>query len=88
MYHSKLRVEVEGTSILVIMRGTCLRARYRRQEAPWLATDEFGPDDPDAPMTMAEFRGLAWTAANETARQLGWIKSYEEVHHTLRQDRI
>jgi hypothetical protein len=87
MYHSNLRVEVEGTSIFVAIRGTCLRARYRRQEAPWLATDEYGPDDPDAPMTMAEFRSLAWTAANETARRLGWIKSYEEVHHTARHDR-
>ncbi|MGD8422779.1 MAG: hypothetical protein PVG31_03835 [Methyloceanibacter sp.] len=79
MYQSKIRVEVKGTSILVAMRGTCLRARYRKQE---------GPDDPDAPMTLAEFRGLAWTAANETAQQLGWIESYEEVHHKSKQDRM
>ena len=84
MTHSSLKVEVHGTTILVAMRGTCLRAKYRRQEAPWLATDEFGPDDPDAPITIAEFRSLAWTAANETARRLGWIKSCEEVHHTAR----
>ena len=84
MTHSSLKVEVQGITILVAMRGTCLRAKYRRQEAPWLATDEFGPDDPDAPITIAEFRTLAWTAANETARRLGWIKSCEEVHHAAR----
>ena len=88
MSHSNLRVEVHGTSILVAMRGTCLRAKYRKQEAPWLATDEFGPDDPDAPITLAAFRSLAWTAANETARRLGWIKSCEEVHHTANNDKF
>jgi hypothetical protein len=80
MTHSNLSVEVQGTHILVVLRGTCFRAKYRRQEAPWLATDEFGPDDPEAPITLSEFRNLAWTAANETARQLGWIKSYDELH--------
>jgi hypothetical protein len=31
-------------------------------------------------MTLSEFRSLAWAAANETARGLGWIKDYDELH--------
>ena len=41
---------------------------------------DFGTDDPEAPITLSEFRSLAWMAANETARELGWIKSYDELH--------
>jgi hypothetical protein len=80
MTHSNLKVEVQGSHIVVVLRGTCFRAKYRKQDAPWLATDEYGPDDPDAPMTLSEFRNEAWTAANDAARQLGWIKSCDELH--------
>jgi hypothetical protein len=85
MTHSNLSVEVQGTHILVVLRGTCFRAKYRKQEAPWLATAELGPDDPEAPMTLSEFRGLAWVAANETARGLGWIKGYDELPKAAKQ---
>jgi len=54
MTHSKLKVEVQGSYILVAMRGTCLRAKYRRQEALCLAVDEYGPDDPEATITFFE----------------------------------
>jgi hypothetical protein len=80
MTHSNLTLEVQGTHILVALRGTCFRAKYRKQDAPWLATEEYGPDDPGAMITLSEFRNLAWAAANETARQLGWIKSCDELH--------
>lgn len=56
MTHSNLSVEVQGNHIIVFLRGTCFRARYRKQEAPWLATDDFGTDDPEAPITLSEFR--------------------------------
>ena len=85
MTHSNLSIEVQGTHILVVLRGTCFRAKYRKQEAPWLATAELGPDDPEAPMTLSEFRSLAWVAANETARGLGWIKGYDELHKAAKQ---
>ena len=55
MIHSNLRVEVQGSYILVAMRGTCLKAKYRKQEAPWLAMDEYA-EDSEAPMTFKEFR--------------------------------
>ena len=80
MTHSNLKVEVQSTHIVVVLRGTCFRAKYRKQDAPWLATDEYGPDDPDAPMTLSEFRNVAWRAADDAARQLGWIKSCDELH--------
>ena len=86
MTHSNLRVEVLGNTIMVAMRGTCFRAKYRKQEAPWLATDEYGPDDPEAAVTFSEFRNLAWQAANNRARQLGWVTSSEDLHATAERD--
>ena len=53
--------------------GTCFRVKYRKQEAPWLSVQEYGPDDPDATITLSEFRALAWAAANDKARELGWL---------------
>ena len=85
MTHSNLTVEVQGTHILIVLRGTCFRAKYRKQEAPWLLTEEFGPDDPEAVISFSEFRNLAWAAANETARQLGWVKSCGDLHQETKQ---
>ena len=74
MTHSDLvKVEVQGWDIFVAMRGTCFRAKYRKQEAPWLVAREYGPDDPGARVTLSEFRAIAWRAANDKARELGWI---------------
>jgi hypothetical protein len=47
--------------------------KYRKQEAPWLIAQEYGPDDPGATITLSEFRALAWAAANDKARELGWL---------------
>jgi hypothetical protein len=84
MTHSNLKVEVEGPYVLVVLRGTCFRAKYMKQNAPWLATVEYGPDDPGAAITSSEFRALAWEAANEMARQLGWTKSCDELHRAAK----
>jgi hypothetical protein len=83
MIHSNLRVEVQGSYIVVAMRGTCLRAKYRKQDAPWLAMDECA-EDSEAPITFKEFRTLAWEAANEKARHLGWVKSCDELHEAVK----
>ena len=84
MTHLNLTVEVQGTHILVVLRGTCFRAKYRRQDAPWLVVEEYGPDDPGAPITLSEFRNSAWVAANETAHELGWTKTCEELHRATK----
>lgn len=69
----ELKVDVRGSEISIAMRGTCLRVAYRKGDAPWLVCAEHGPDDPGAIVTLAEFRALAWAAANAKARELGWI---------------
>ena len=83
MTHLNLRVEVQGPCILVTMRGTCLRAKFRKQDAPWLAMDEY-TEDADASVTLKEFRALAWEAANEKARELEWVRSCDELHEAVR----
>ena len=83
MIHTNLRVEVQNSYILVAMRGTCFRAKYRKQDAPWLAMDEYA-EDPEASITLKEFRTLAWEAANEKARHLGWVKSCDELHEAVK----
>ena len=83
MIHSNLKVEVQGPYIVVAMRGTCLRAKYRKQDAPWLAMDEY-VEDSEAPISFKEFRTLAWEAANEKAHHLGWVKSYNELHEAVK----
>ena len=84
MTHSNLRVEVQDPFILVAMRGTCLSAKYRKQDAPWLAPEEYG-EDPEATITFSQFRALAWEVANEAARQIGWIRSCNELHEAVKQ---
>ena len=58
MTHLNLRVEVQGPYILVTLRGTCLRAKFRKQDAAWLAMDEY-KEDLEASITFKEFRTLA-----------------------------
>jgi hypothetical protein len=41
--------------------------------------DEYA-EDPEA----SEFRSLAWEAANEKARHLGWVKSCDELHEAVK----
>jgi hypothetical protein len=69
----ELRLDVHGPEISICLRGTCLRTTYRKGDAPWLVCTELGPEDPDARLTLNEFRALAWSAANTKARELGWI---------------
>jgi hypothetical protein len=83
MIHSNLRLEVQGPYVVVAMRGTCLRARFRKQDAPWLAMDGY-EEDSEAPITFREFRTLAWEAANARARELSWIRSCGELHEAVK----
>ena len=51
--------------------------------APWLAMDEWA-EDSEATITIGEFRALAWGAANQKARDLGWVKSSDELHEDVK----
>jgi len=48
-------------------------ASYRKlHDTPWLVASDIR-DDPDSPIRKYTFRARAWTAANDKARELGWI---------------
>jgi hypothetical protein len=45
--------------------------------------DEY-EEDSEAPITLKEFRSLAWEAANARAYELGWIRSCDELHEAVK----
>jgi hypothetical protein len=72
MTHSDMKVEVQ--------RLHCSRAARHmpsgdvsKRTSPLACSCEYGPDVPDAKITLSEFRALAWAVANDKARELGWI---------------
>jgi hypothetical protein len=70
---SDLRVLVvlEADTIVVTMPGTNYSISYRKlHDTPWLVASDVH-DDPDC--SKFTFRAKAWTAANDKARELGWI---------------
>jgi hypothetical protein len=62
-----LRVEVSGDEIIVTQRGSKFRVVYRKSEdQPQLVVK-------GAPHGNYNFLARAWKAANDKARELGWI---------------
>jgi len=55
-----------------MMPGTRFSVTYRMLEDPQLWSD-LVLDDQDATITRAEFLARGWKAANDKARELGWI---------------
>jgi len=71
-----LHVEVQGDDIVVTLPGASYVVTYYRAAAfaQQLLTKSYsGRDDQGAPMTQTEFHARAWKAANDKARELGWI---------------
>jgi hypothetical protein len=69
-----LHVELQGRDIVVTMPGTSFRVSDRMSpEAPQLLQSDWVGDDHAAGITRHEFLAQAWTAANDKARELGWI---------------
>ena len=69
----KVRVARLDDAIVVTMLGTNYSVVYRRvQSSPWLLASDLR-DDPNSPISRHTFRARAWIAANEKARELGWI---------------
>jgi hypothetical protein len=69
----RVLVVLDGDSIVVTMPGTSYSVTYRKlHDSPLLVASGMR-DDPDSPINKFTFRARAWTAANDKARELGWI---------------
>jgi hypothetical protein len=70
-----LCVEVRHQDIVVTMPGTNLRVVYRQPHrgSQLVARLDYFQDQQKGPITRAEFLARALAAANEKARELGWI---------------
>jgi hypothetical protein len=71
----ELRIEVMGDEIMVILPATSYGITYYKPaNSPQLLAKDFrSKSDSRAPITYAEFLARAWQAANDKARELGWI---------------
>ena len=69
----ELHLVVASGGIVVTMPGTDFLVVYTKPEnTPWLMVTKL-EDDRTAPIKLAEFLARAWVAANDKARELGWI---------------
>jgi hypothetical protein len=71
----KIVVEVKGGEILVTMPGTSLSVVYEKTEDNQLIANSFSArKDEKRKLSLPKFLALAWTAANEKAKPIGWIE--------------
>jgi hypothetical protein len=69
-----IHLEVQGDYITITLPGTKFMVTYYKAgDPPQLMTKSDWTDDPHAPVTLGAFRAQAWIAANDKARELGWI---------------
>ena len=68
-------VDVLGDEVIVILPATSYGVTYcKPSNSGHLEAKNFvAKIDAGAPITQAEFLAEAWRAANEKARELGWI---------------
>ena len=71
----KVAVVVNGDVLVVTLPGTTLTITYKKTEENCLVASSFesrkGPQE-IRKVTFPKFVSLAWTAANEKAKELGW----------------
>ena len=67
-----VHVAVVDDAIVVTIPGTSYSVTYRKRDEPWLLASDIRADK-NSPISRWTFRAQAWTAANEKARELGWI---------------
>jgi hypothetical protein len=74
-FDPKLDVQVAGDSIIITLLGTIYSVTYfnRRGSPGLLAKHIPNKDDPHVSMTCPDFLASAWRAANDRARELGWV---------------
>ena len=70
-----LHIEVVDDEIIVTAPNTSYSVTYYKpaNSRDLLARKFSNKDDPQAPMTSAEFLAKAWRVASDKARELGWI---------------
>jgi hypothetical protein len=74
---SKIAVEVFDEEILVTMPGTSFSIVYEKTKHNQLIASSFSGrkmQDERCSVRFPQFLSLAWKAANDKARLLGWIK--------------
>jgi hypothetical protein len=72
----KVSVLVFGPDIIVTMPGTSFRVIYTRTEDNKLIANGFVTkklENEKRLISFPDFLALAWRAANEKAREIGWI---------------
>ena len=69
----ELKVKVEGRYIVVTLPGTSFRSSFKSAIAPGLVPSDCMMDDVDSTTSRGEFVALAAKAADDKARELGWI---------------
>jgi hypothetical protein len=75
---SKITVEVLDDEILVTMPGTSFSIVYEKTKDNQLIASSFSGrkvQDERSKVSFPHFLSLAWTAANEKAKEIGWIVS-------------
>ena len=73
----KVSVLVLGPDIIVTMPGTSLRVMYTKAEDNKLIVNGFATkrlENEKPQISFPRFLALAWTAANEKAKEIGWIR--------------
>ncbi len=74
---SKIHVEVLGDEIVVTMPGTDFSIVYEKVEDNRLIASTFSArkvQNKTCKVSFPHFLSLAWGAANERAREIGWIR--------------
>jgi hypothetical protein len=67
-----VQVAVVDDGVVVTMPGTSYSVTYHKRDEPWLIASDIR-DDPNSSISKFIFRARAYVAANDKARELGWI---------------
>ncbi|MBK5198717.1 MAG: hypothetical protein JJE37_10635 [Methyloceanibacter sp.] len=70
-----VQLEVLDDEIVISLPGSHYSVTYYKPaKSPQLLAKRISDrDDPRVPMMVSEFLAAAWRAANDKARELGWI---------------
>ena len=72
----KVTVTVAGDVLVVTMAGTDFEITYKKTDENQLVACSFrgrNLQDERRRVSFPRFLGLAWTAANDKAREIGWL---------------